>query len=302
MFLYLLLSAMLFRFVFVRKETHDLNDMSAPENEYLKAYHPIILDGLAFMEQHAPQFCTTRSFDGLTLAAEYFDRGSDCTVLLFHGYRSASRRDFSCAVRAYYEMGLNVLLVQQRSHGKSEGKLITFGVKERRDVATWIDYILQRGGREQRLLLGGMSMGASTVLMAAGLALPEQVKGVIADCGYTSPVAILNAVAHKAFHFSALPFIPAMELYCRLFGGFGICGVSAVKALQKTKLPVLLIHGTADGFVPYRMSEENYAAIAGEKQLVSVEGADHGLSYLVDTNAVEGAIQAFVTRMVSPHS
>ena len=121
------------------------------------------------------------SYDGLKLTARYYHRNDGAPVKIeFHGYRSAATRDFSGANELDVLTGCNVLLVDQRSHGLSEGTTITFGIKERHDVVSWANYAVDRFGSDVKILLSGVSMGAATVLMASNLELPSNVKGIIA--------------------------------------------------------------------------------------------------------------------------
>lgn len=294
-----LVSASIYFFfvAFVRKKNETADDIDAKENDFLNEYRPVIKEGLRFINEQPQRWVYTKSFDGLRLAARYFDVGSHKTVILFHGYRSSANRDFSCAVKLYCNAGFNVLLADQRSHGKSEGRLITFGVKERYDAVSWVNYYIQNIDKNAEIVLGGMSMGATTVLLASGLTLPPNVKGIIADCGFTSPTAIIKKVARQAFHINAGFFLPVMDIMCRITGRFGIYGVSTEKALPKTKLPVLFIHGKSDNFVPCEMSDRGYKSAAGEKEILLVDGADHGMSYLIDTKTVEEHLLGFLKKI-----
>jgi len=198
----------------------------------------------------------------------------------------------------YTAFGFNVLLCDQRSHGRSEGRLITFGVKERFDAVSWAEFAVTKLGAKQ-LLLGGMSMGATTVLLACGLKLPSEVRAVVADCGYTSPVDIINKVARQSFKINATKFLPILNVCCKIFGNFSVYGVSTTEALKNSKIPVLFVHGKKDNFVPCEMSQAGYNSACDKCRLVLVEGADHGLSYLVDKNAVHSEIKCFLAENFS---
>lgn len=289
-------AAYFFNLAFVRRNNPNTDDIDSKENDFLKEYRTVIKEGLDYIERHPKKWVYTLSFDGLKLAARFFDNNSHKAIILFHGYRSSATRDFSCAVKMYCELGYNILLVDERSHGQSEGKLITFGVKERKDVLTWVNYYLKYIDSDAEIFLGGMSMGATTVLLAAGLELPNNVKGIIADCGFTSPADIMNKVARQAFHFNAGFILPVMDIFCRIFGHFGIYGVSTLEALKKTRLPILFIHGKNDNFVPCEMSESAYRSAAGDKYILTVEGADHGMSYLLASKDVSEKITGFLKK------
>ena len=187
----------------------------------------------------------------------------------------------------------------QQAHGESEGTYITFGVRERHDVAAWAAYAAMHFGPAHPLILDGLSMGAATVLMASELALPASVRGIIADCGFSSPYAIMKSVLHwRCPWLVSGPLLALTGVFTRLFGGFGLREVSATEAVAHTKLPILFIHGTGDRFVPCSMSQAAYDACTGEKRLILVEGAGHGQSYLVDRPRVQAAVREFLTDYV----
>lgn len=259
----------------------------------LKPYAEMIKEGIHFVDTREHIRVYTESFDGLRLAASYYSCNSKRTVIVFHGYRSTGRRDYSCAVQMYLDMGLNVLLVDQRSHGESEGRLITFGVKERHDVVSWVHYVLDYLGEDMQIFLSGLSMGASTVMMAASLPLPENVKGIVADCGFTSPAAIIGRVAKQNFHVDGRVAVAVLNVMSRVIGKFSLYECDTPQILSSSDIPILFIHGKSDDFVPSQMSVESYNAARGEKEICLVEGAGHGLSYLFDREGVTAALKKF---------
>lgn len=190
--------------------------------------------------------------------------------------------------------GFNVLLVDQRAHGESEGKYLTFGVNERFDCLSWASYAAERFGNDVKIYLYGISMGASTVLMASALPLPKSVSGIVADCGYTSPKDIIFSVL-RDHHVPAAPVYAVARLGAKLFCGFDLDSASAPDALSRSHIPVLFIHGDDDRFVPCRMSRENFEASAAEhKKLLIVHNAGHGLSYMLDRPAYLSALHEFL--------
>lgn len=289
--LLMLALAAAFSFAFVRSRKDGSPEMGT--DGVLKPYAELIKEGINFIDTSEHTRVYARSFDGLRLAASYYSCGSKRTVLVFHGYRSCAKRDYSCAVKMYLDMGLNVLLVDQRSHGESEGRLITFGVKERRDVVTWIDYVLEHYGKDTQIFLSGLSMGASTVMMAASLPLPENVKGIVADCGFTSPAEIIAKVAKQSFHVNGKAAVAGLNPLCRIIGGFSLYECSTPKILEECDIPILFIHGKSDDFVPCDMTVENFNAARGKKEICLVEGAGHGLGYLVDREGVTASLRIF---------
>lgn len=244
------------------------------------------------------EFVTTFSQDGLKLSGRYYHiRDGAPLDIGFHGYRSSCLTDFCGGADLSFQLGHNVLLVDQRAHGKSEGSTIAFGIKERWDVLSWVDYALERFGPDTEILLYGVSMGAATVLMASDMELPGNVKGIIADCPYSSPTAIIRRVAEKRGLPATLAW-PFVVIGAKVYGGFDIRETSAAEAVKNTKVPILLIHGEADSFVPCEMSGEVYSANMEKVQRHTFPGAGHGISYLVDTPRYRQVVTEFMERVL----
>lgn len=252
-----------------------------------------------WLRDHGAVDVETTSFDGLSLRGKWVPADQPkATILLFHGYRTHYLHDFAGIFSMYHAMGLNLLLVRQRSHGESEGRYITFGVRERRDVLSWVDFHNRAHGMDN-VFLGGMSMGASTVLFAAGEELPPNVRGITADCGFSSPAEIIGHVIRKDFHLPARPVLPLVEVWARTLGGFSLWECDSRRTLARTKIPVLFIHGRADTFVPCSMSQAGYDCCASEKELLLVERAGHGKSYLFEPDRLTKALVDFFNRNIS---
>ena len=259
-----------------RKETHALLDQTLP-----LPYEDVSI----------------LSREGLRLHARYYGFFPGAPVqIMFHGYRSVAQRDFCGALLLARECGHNALVVDQRAHGESEGRCLTFGILERYDCRDWANYAAERFGT--KILLVGVSMGAATVLMAAALDLPEQVAGIIADCGYTSPKEIICKVMRE-MHFPEGLVYPAVALGARLFAGFHPEETTATEAMRSCRLPMLMFHGEDDRYVPCEMSRVNFAACASpEKQLLTFPGAGHGLSMMVDRERYVAALRDFYRKIL----
>ena len=244
----------------------------------------------AYIRAHTAERVKLTSFDGLELTALYLPVEGEAkgTVLAFHGYRSLATIDFALEVEFFHRMGYRVLLPYQRSHGESQGKYVTYGVKERFDCRDWARYAARRFGEEEPLFLMGISMGCATVVMAMGLDLPQNVRGVVADCGFTTPWEIMAHVAKRDFHLPPFPFLYLLDLLARLRAGFFLKGADTRKALEKSRLPVLFIHGDGDDFVPLWMTQENYRLCRGEKGVGGGAGAGHAQSLGQATRRGEG--------------
>ena len=250
---------------------------------------------MAWFRAQKPEELTIRSRDGLKLCGSYLEApDAKACMLLCHGYRSRGGVDFALVLRTLYEHGCSVLVIDQRAHGRSEGKYIAYGVLERYDCQQWAWFLHAKLGGRVPIFLEGMSMGASTVMMAAELALPPSVVGIIADCGYNSPWEELRHCIKYRYHLPVFPVLPLTELMCRLVAGYSLKGASAAASLANSPLPLLIIHGMDDDFVPATMTAENYAAAAGEKRQILVPGARHALSYLVDRERLEKELLDFI--------
>lgn len=233
------------------------------------------------------------SFDGLTLRGKYYEYAPGAPIeLMFHGYRGRAERDLCGGVQRCFALKRNVLLVDQRACGDSEGRVITFGIYERRDCLAWIDFIRMHFGEDTRIILTGISMGASTVLMAAAEPLPETVIGVLADCGYTTPRDIIKRVIQQMKLPAALLY-PFVKWGAKLYGGFDLEETSPLQAMRTCRVPVLFIHGEADDFVPCEMSVQNFETCTARKQLWTVPGAGHGMSYLLQPEKYLAVLKDF---------
>ena len=280
-----------------RKELPWLDEEAIKKTSYGKYYENIVI-GDQFLKENPSQEVQIESYDGLKLRGVWVPAETPKgTILLAHGYRSSKLVDFSLAFGMYHALGMNILLPDQRSHGNSEGKYITFGVKESRDMQSWIAFHNQTFGKFP-LILSGLSMGASTMLYLADVDLPDNVKGIIADCGFTSPREIIKTVFHRVIHLPAAPTLWVADLFTRLFAGFSLTEKDTRNTLQNSKLPVLLVHGVDDGFVPCEMTRQAYAVCKEPKELLLVEGADHGVSFLTDKERYVGTVTAFLQKHV----
>lgn len=235
------------------------------------------------------------SQEGLRLVGHYIPAQGEPRrlVVLFHGWRGSWTGDFGSIGRWLREIGCDLLLPEQRAQGASEGKYMGFGVLERRDVAQWMRYLERERHNTLPVYLGGVSMGAATVLMAAGDPMPEFVKGILADCGFTSPYEMLYEVASKSLHIWEHPAMDYVRLITRLYARFDLREYSTLEALQKTSLPIFFVHGLADDFVPCRMTQQAYEICVSRKELLLVEGASHVRSFFYDNENYRRRAEAF---------
>lgn len=235
--------------------------------------------------------------DGVDLVGHFVPCENPKRILIaMHGWRSSWHRDFGMVAERWKDLGCSVLYVEQRGQNNSGGDYIGFGLTERYDCVDWVQWVLSHFGTGLPIYLVGVSMGATTVLYASGEDLPPAVHGIIADCGFTSVLAIWKHVLVENLHlFYGLKGLIAEDLFQKKTQEPSI-QYSTEEALQKTDVPVLFVHGSEDHFVPVSMTYDNYLACASPKHLLIVPGADHGMSYFYAKERYEQAVIEFWQR------
>ena len=247
-----------------------------------------------------PEQVAIRSRDEYVLRARWYPvEGARRTVVLVHGWHSRWDVDFSASAPFLHDNACNLLLIEQRCHGESGGDLISYGIMERYDVLSWLDW-LEANHPGTPVYLCGISMGAATVLMTADPDISEErpvaqrVAGIIADCAYSTPDEIIKLTVEKSLGKMTAPTLVAVNLNCKRRAGFTFRSASPIEAMAKnTDIPCLFIHGNNDDFVPVRMSLENFYACKAPKELLIIPYAGHGLSYVVDPVRCQERMLAF---------
>ncbi len=250
----------------------------------------------AALEQQPLQTIQITARDGTPLAGHWFPCETPRRVILaMHGWRSSWSADFGIISDFWNQQNCSVLYAEQRGQGASGGDYIGFGLIERHDCLDWLNWINLQTGDSLPVYLAGVSMGASTVLMASALDLPENVCGILADCGYTSVHAIWKHVAQRNLHLFYGLHASYADRLCKKKIHTGTKDYSTTEALKLSHTPVLFVHGTEDRFVPVEMTFENYQACSAPKRLFVVPGAGHGMSYFVDRPGYEQETKQFWT-------
>ena len=204
----------------------------------------------------------------------------------------------SSYVKRYYDMGYNILIPDLRGHGKSEGDYIGMGWFDRLDILKWINLILSYN-KDSKIILHGVSMGAATVAMTSGEALPRNVKAIISDCGYTS---VLDQFSHQLKSMYSLPNFPVMNvssLVTKFKAGYTLKEASTLKQVSKSNTPILYIHGDEDDFVPYKMMDELYNATSSPKEKLTIIGASHARSSKVNPDLYWSTVENFINKYIS---
>ena len=262
-----------------RSKPSDPDEVPLPPGKIYEPYHDQLTQWVLDARALPRQDFKIRSFDGLDLWGTYYEYAPGAPIeLMFHGYRGAAERDLSGGVQRCFALKRSAFIVDQRCSGRSGGHVITFGIREHRDCLKWVDFMVEHFGPDVKIILTGISMGASTVLTAAGYPLPSNIIGVLADCGFSSPKAIICRTIREMKLPDKLIY-PLVRLGAALYGHFNLEEITSLQTLKRCQVPVIFFHGETDDFVPAYMSRENYDACASRKELVTIPGAGHGLSF-----------------------
>ncbi len=249
--------------------------------------------------QAAPfETVSIRSQDGKVLTGRYYQVSQGAPLLIqMHGYKGNAIRDFCGAWGIAQERKHNVLLVDQRCHRTSEDHTITFGIREHQDCLSWVQYACGRFGSVPMVLMG-VSMGAATVLMVAGKELPHNVKGIIADCPYDAPANIIKKVLGVEMGMPVKLVYPLIRLGGILYGRFDLESSSPLEAVQKARIPILLLHGDADDFVPHEMSCNLHKAAPENIAFHTIPGSGHAMNQMTDPALYHSIVVPFLEKIV----
>lgn len=259
------------------------DDYELPPGEEYEPFYPQMIEWTKRCRATPHTNVEITTFDGLTLRGRYYEFSPDAPIeIMMHGYRGNLERDLSGGIFRALNIGHSVLVYDHRGSGKSDGNILTFGINESRDCRRWIDFVLKEINPDAKIIISGVSMGGATAMIVSGYSdLPENIVGIVADCGYTSAKDIIKKVIVDM----KLPpniLYPFVQLGAKIYGGFDIDEFSPIEQVKKSKIPTIFVHGDQDFFVPLEMTKANYEASAAvKKELYIVEGAAHGLAYVV---------------------
>lgn len=229
---------------------------------------------------------------GYLLKAE---KPSDIYLFGAHGYRSYGKKEFAAVSQYYISKGINVFIPDHVASGESEGIYCTFGYHEVRDCMKWLDYMIAEFGKDIKILLHGVSMGCATVTMMGGREdLPENVKMIVADCGFTTAKALFEFKLGKM----GVPsdrLIECVDFVHKRKHGYSFDELKPVECAKRIKLPILFVHGAKDNLVPCFMVKELYEACGSEnKDILITEDADHAQSYMLNKAEFENKLDRLI--------
>lgn len=293
LFLVLLISYCCYRMAFFVRRVPNSDEIRTPDGAIYDPFRDDMIRWIQEARQMDSKDYYITSDDGLKLHGRFYEYAPGAPIeLMFHGYRGTAERDLSGGVQRCFQLGRSAFLVDQRCSNESDGHVITFGIQEHKDCIRWVHYLIELFGPDVKIILTGISMGASTVLMAAGQSLPENVIGILADCGFNCAKDIIYCVI-KNMGLPPKVCYPFVWLGARVFGHFNLESYSAEEAMGHCSVPVIFFHGEADDFVPAWMSKRCFDACSSKKELVLVPGAGHGLSYPVAPERYINALREF---------
>lgn len=268
------------------------------DDEQSRAVKSILDAAIAEFEKAEFEKVSIISHDGLKLAGRYYHVKDGAPLeIQCHGYKGNAVRDFSGNWRIAKEAGRNILLIDERCHGDSEGHTITFGILERKDVLKWIEYANKRFGNVP-VMLSGVSMGAATVLMTSEMDLPKNVTCILADCPYDAPSNIIKKVLGTDMGMPVKYVYPLIRFGGILYGKFNLDAASPVEAVKNSKVPILLIHGDDDRFVPCRMSANIHRAASDKIEFYTIHNAGHAMNYVTAPEQYTRIVHAFTEKYI----
>lgn len=276
-------------------EDLDRTDEEDLSNSQYVPYMPRIRAGIEWYRRITPEMTTvhTESYDGLKLAGHYYDAGHRKTAIFFHGYHTTIPNNFGVVSQDLLALGFNLLFVDQRGFGESEGKACCFGLKEQYDVLSWCEYT-DRELHAEEILVFGVSMGGATVAYSSDKIVNPKVKALIDDCGFTC-VHDLQVLTGKRRRVPVWLMMPLVRVFAKLFHGIDIT-YSTEKALKNAKRPMLFIHGTEDIAVPFSWGQKNIDACGSEKETLIVENAGHAVAYIASGDEGKDKLKQFVIK------
>ena len=300
----LVISHRVFKSVFGRKTDPPLDKIELTGTHY-EEWKDIIYESIGRLRKLGWKEIFIKGVGGDRLKGLYHDNGSDKTAVLCHGYRAHYFGNTALAAGYFLDRGYNLILLVLRGHEGSEGKYITFGAFEHKDLLLWIDTLIKKYG-QKKLVLYGNSLGSNSIMRASEFIDTDKVKAIIADCGFINSKTVLNTqVKNKAnsafqrmvYSLVFIPVIHGMRFFSKR-AGFDIFAGDTRVSVSRTKVPIFFLHGANDKIVNVKETEENYRACGSPKEMFIASRAGHGAAFADGGEKLRERLDEFLGRYI----
>ena len=299
--LFILLMMIIYLFILLNKTFNRSKKKNVMRSKDMRGVdYAIFKQDVDWLEKIDKNELIIQSNDGLNLHACLIpNKNKSLCVILCHGY-SATRNSMAVFAKHYHETyGAQVLMIDARAHGLSEGNVIGFGYHDRKDLNLWIQRVKQELGEHIPIILHGVSMGASTLLYASIDGFESNVKGIVCDSAFIDLKPIFTRQMKMIYNLPAFPFIYLVELYMKYWVKIPFDQTNILKQKDKLSTPCLIIHGTSDKFVPYEMAVELNDIYPVYHTFLSVDNAKHALSYSMNPERYKESIHKFIGHILN---
>jgi fermentation-respiration switch protein FrsA (DUF1100 family) len=251
------------------------------------------------LEQYPFEQIYLHTEDGIELAGYYYANPArkTKTAVLIHGHSSSGFEGYGCVGLKYIRHGYNILLMDNRACGNSEGKWCTFGLLERKDTLQWVQYLAKENPKDE-MVIHGTSLGGATACMLSEMALPDQVKAIVSDCAYANIRKQLEYSIQKTMHVPYQLVLPQTLWWFHQETGLSVDDASPLEAVKHAKVPMLFIHGEEDRYVKKENALALYDACTSEKKLLLIPGAGHAAAHYVGKEKYEGPLFQFLDQYI----
>ena len=216
------------------------------------------------------------SFDNLKLHGYLINKGNDKIMVMFHGVHANSLFHFAIQAREALKRNYDVLIVDERAHSKSEGKYITYGVKESEDVKSWVSHVIKQFP-EKDIYLYGLSMGATSLCLANKDLDNTRVKAMVIDSAFININELVSHIVARGNIPKPL-FFSGVKFLAKHLAGINFNSFDTRESLKEAKIPAFFVQGTNDIVVSKQFLIDNYNNCASPKDILEVEGVGHTLA------------------------
>ena len=285
---YYILSIITYKNLIPRGVEKPLDECDLNDTQY-KPYISNLYSDMKDMKEKKYEEVSIKSFDNLVLKANYYDNNSNKTAILIHGYKATPLNNFSTIGKYLLDMGYNLLMIYQRTHGKSDGKYITFSKKEGLDLLEWIKYV-DSNKKIDEIILYGISMGSSTLMSISDKMESKKISLLVFEAGFIKMNKMVKD-SLKRKNKLLLIFYPLVKVHCIIFSHFRLSGYDISKHLEKCDYKTLFVHGKEDRLINYKNTIHAFDNKKDNKELLLIDGAGHNMCNLYNKDIIKNKIE-----------